>query len=107
MPGGAWLDHWLGHMTSHAVVVGRAGLGTINHTLLTVDALRDRHHTVLGFVHIRRPTDTDSDDPSRPNNAAVVAARGVAHLGTLPAGAPDSESLQAVARPLLTRLLEA
>ncbi|CDK98143.1 Dethiobiotin synthetase [Magnetospirillum gryphiswaldense MSR-1 v2] len=32
------------------VVVARSGLGTINHTLLTLDALRRRHIPVLGVV---------------------------------------------------------
>jgi len=33
-----------------AVIVARSGLGTLNHTLLTLDALRRRHIPVLGVV---------------------------------------------------------
>ena len=40
------------------VVVARAGLGTINHTLLTVGALRARGVKVAGVVINRYPTDT-------------------------------------------------
>src|SRR5688500_16170030 len=40
-----------------AVVVARAGLGTINHTLLTVDALRDAGVTVAGVVINRYPAE--------------------------------------------------
>lgn len=40
-----------------AVVVARAGLGTINHTLLTVNALRAAGVTVAGVVVNRYPSD--------------------------------------------------
>jgi dethiobiotin synthetase len=40
-----------------AVVVGRAGLGTINHTLLTVRVLRDAGVSVAGVVINRYPGD--------------------------------------------------
>ncbi|MBR9971603.1 dethiobiotin synthase [Magnetospirillum sulfuroxidans] len=33
-----------------ALIVARSGLGTLNHTLLTLDALRRRHIPVLGVV---------------------------------------------------------
>jgi dethiobiotin synthetase len=41
-----------------AVVVARAGLGTINHTLLTVNALRAAGVAVAGVVVNRYPPDT-------------------------------------------------
>jgi dethiobiotin synthetase len=41
-----------------SVVVARAGLGTINHTLLTLSALRARQIAVAGVVINRYPTDT-------------------------------------------------
>ena len=40
------------------VVVGRAALGTINHTLLTVSALRGADIPVAGVIINRYPTDT-------------------------------------------------
>jgi dethiobiotin synthetase len=46
---------WLGLPT---VVVARAELGTINHTLLTLAALRSRGVAVAGVVVNRYPTDT-------------------------------------------------
>lgn len=46
---------WLG---LPAVIVARAGLGTINHTLLTLEALRLRKVPVAGVVINRYPTDT-------------------------------------------------
>ncbi|HEY1923497.1 MAG TPA: dethiobiotin synthase [Tepidisphaeraceae bacterium] len=46
---------WLGLPT---VVVARAGLGTINHTLLTVEALRHAQVEVAGVVINQYPTET-------------------------------------------------
>jgi dethiobiotin synthetase len=43
-----------------AVVVARPGLGTINHTLLTVNALREAKVPVAGVVINRYPTDIAS-----------------------------------------------
>jgi dethiobiotin synthetase len=40
----------LAMMQPHTLVVGRSGLGTINHTLLTLEALRNRQIPVLGVV---------------------------------------------------------
>jgi dethiobiotin synthetase len=46
---------WLGAPT---LVVARPALGTINHTLLTIDALRRAEVDVAGVVINRYPTDT-------------------------------------------------
>lgn len=43
------------------VIVGRAGLGTINHTLLTVSALRARSITVAGVVLTGEGIDDNAD----------------------------------------------
>ena len=52
------------------VVVARAGLGTVNHVALTVEALRRRGLTLLGIVLNRTGP---VDDPSVPFNAAEIA----------------------------------
>lgn len=49
------LIQWLG---APSVVVARASLGTINHTLLTVNALQEVRAPVAGVVINRYPTDT-------------------------------------------------
>jgi dethiobiotin synthetase len=41
-----------------AIIVARPGLGTINHTLLTCFALRQRHIKIAGVVINRYPTET-------------------------------------------------
>jgi dethiobiotin synthetase len=51
------LAKWLG---MPAIVVARAGLGTINHTLLTLDALRRSGVKVAGVVINRYPAESAS-----------------------------------------------
>jgi dethiobiotin synthetase len=64
------------------LVVARAGLGTVNHTALTVEALRRRGLTVAAIVLNRA---APGDDPSVPHNAAEIArATGIAPVATLP-----------------------
>jgi dethiobiotin synthetase len=64
------------------VVVARAGLGTVNHTALTVEALRRRGLEVRAIVLNRVARD---DDPSVPHNAAEIARlTGVAPVATVP-----------------------
>lgn len=82
MPGGWWQPKWIYALAPYCVVVGREGLGTINHTLQTIFALRHLGRPPLGFILSR--TDP-SHDPSASTNAAVIeAASSVPHLGTLP-----------------------
>jgi dethiobiotin synthetase len=52
------------------LVVARAGLGTVNHTALTVEALRRRGLALAGIVLNRT---SPADDPSVPHNAAEIA----------------------------------
>lgn len=59
-----------------AVVVARSGLGTINHTLLTLEALRRRDLAVLGVVLV--------EPPSPANRAAIEHFGQVAVLAELP-----------------------
>ncbi|MFZ9753642.1 MAG: dethiobiotin synthase [Cyanobium sp.] len=58
------------------VLVARSGLGTLNHTLLTLEALRRRQLTVLGLV---------LNGPSHPDNPRTLAELGaVPVLAELP-----------------------
>ncbi len=52
------------------LVVARAGLGTVNHTALTVEALRRRGLAVAAIVLNRT---SGRDDPSVEHNAAEIA----------------------------------
>jgi dethiobiotin synthetase len=64
------------------LVVARAGLGTVNHTALTVEALRRRGLAVAGIVLNRTAPE---DDPSVPHNAGEIARlTGIVPAATLP-----------------------
>jgi dethiobiotin synthetase len=64
------------------VIVARPGLGTINHTLLTVEAARARGLTVLGVVLSGWPISPDL--ATRTNPALICALGQVPLLGVLP-----------------------
>jgi dethiobiotin synthetase len=54
------------------LIVGRAGLGTINHTLLTLEAVERDQCPIAGVVLSRRP---DDDRSFALSNAAEIARR--------------------------------
>ena len=58
------------------VIAARSGLGTINHTLLTIEALRNRAIAIGGVVMVGEPN---------PDNRIAIETRGsVTVLGTVP-----------------------
>ncbi len=58
------------------VIVARSGLGTINHTLLTIDALRERALAIAGVVMV---------GPPDPDNRIAIETHGrVAVIAQLP-----------------------
>jgi dethiobiotin synthetase len=60
---------------AEALVVARTGLGTINHTRLTVEALRARGASIAGLVFNRpKPPAPVPPDPSEAQNPARIAA---------------------------------
>ncbi len=75
------------------VVAARSGLGTINHTLLTLQALRARGLTVAGVVLL---------GPPNPRNRAAIEHFGAVRvIGEIPPLAPlTPETLAAAARDL-------
>ena len=82
MPGGSWQPDWISGLRARPLIVARAGLGTINHTLLTIEALRVRELEPVGFVFTQLLA---RDDPSRVHNGTVIEQRsGVPCLGSLP-----------------------
>ena len=65
------------------LVVARAGLGTINHTTLTVESVRATGLALAGVVLVAGAR--DSADPTVPTNARQIERlTGVAVLGTIP-----------------------
>ena len=51
------MTDWMSRLGLPVLVVARAGLGTINHTLLTLEALRRRSLRVAGVVMVGEPND--------------------------------------------------
>jgi dethiobiotin synthase len=69
------------------VVVADAGLGTINHTLLTLEALRAARLTVLGVIlndGERADDGADADAIGEDNPATIARLGDVAILGGIP-----------------------
>lgn len=67
------------------VVVAAAGLGTLNHSALTAEALRNRGLDCLGFVIGSWPQDPDL--AMRSNLEDLASVTGAQLLGRIPAGA--------------------
>lgn len=80
------------------LVVAAAGLGTLNHTTLTVEALRARGSACSGVVIGAWPAEPDL--ATRCNLADLPLVTGVPLLGALPdgAGGLDAAEFAAVAR---------
>lgn len=71
-----------------AILVARTGLGTINHSLLSIEALKARHIPIGGILF--------SGDPHEENERIIPRLAGVRSLGRLPRLAPlDTASLRA------------
>lgn len=86
MPGGTWQIDWIRALADLCILVGRAGLGTINHCLLSIDALAANGCSPAGFI-LNACDAGGSEDPSVPLNADVIAhARSLPNLGTLAYG---------------------
>ncbi len=78
--GGASMADLMRRLGLPVLLVARSTLGTINHTLLSLEALRARNIPVWGVVLV---------GPAPEDNAAAIARLGqVAILGTLPRLAP-------------------
>lgn len=74
------------HWALPVVLVARTGLGTINHSLLSVEALRARGVAIHGIAFV--------GDANEDNEATICAMAGVKRLGRLPRLDPlDAERL--------------
>lgn len=69
------------------VIAARTGLGTINHTLLTIEAARAAGLTVVGVVMTPWP---DAPEPIELSNRATVERLGGAPVSGLPPTDPGS-----------------
>lgn len=81
--GNTWVVDLIGLTGSRAVVVARAGLGTINHTLLTLEALQRKKIDPLGVVFIDSQENATTQDMIYENIEAVEKASGVSVAGVI------------------------
>jgi len=72
-----------------ALIVARPGLGTINHTLLTIEAVQMRGLRVAGVV-FNNAYEDDADASTDTNAEEIERIAGVHMLGTLPFDAETS-----------------
>lgn len=70
------------------VVVARAGLGTINHTLLTIESIRVRGLTVAGVI-LNEPTPAAADLSTSENARQIERFSGISVLGRIFFGRPE------------------
>ena len=64
------------------LIVGRTGLGTINHTLMTVECVKSRGLTIAGII-LNQATDDDLDLSSQTNADEIETRSGIPVLGTV------------------------
>lgn len=81
-----------------AVVVARPNLGTLNHTLLTLEACRARGLRVAGLVLGTWPPDPGEVETDTREHLADASRTGVPLLGVLPVGAARLEPQEFRAR---------
>lgn len=81
-------------MASHAmatILVACSGLGTINHTLLSVEALRSRKIPVLGIIFSDEESHGQEDLVVKDNMKTIARLTGLTILGRLPRCASFNE----------------
>ncbi len=82
-PGRTALD-LMAELDLPVVVAARPGLGTINHTLLTIEALRARDLAVVGFVFSGQEEGPASQSSQASNSRLIEEFSGARFLGALP-----------------------
>lgn len=89
---------WLREWNAPTLLVARAGLGTINHTLLSVEAMRQRHIPLAGVV-LNESTPLGADRWIAEENAAYLKRKIEAPVLHLPHRPSAADGI-----PLLTGL---
>ena len=85
------------------IIVARAALGTINHTLLTIEAARARSLSILRVIYNHGSPSTG--DPSEIESARIITERSsIPSLGIIPFISPDDDIRDHVSA-LATRLI--
>lgn len=80
---GLFVADLIKRMNLPALVVARAGLGSINHTLLTLECLRNRGVSILGLV-FNSPARPTADVDLSETMPTILRLSGVRSFGELP-----------------------
>jgi len=83
LPGRTALD-LMAELGLDVVVAARPGLGTINHTLLTMQAVRERSLNLLGFIFSGQEEHEERGAKHALNSQLITEFSGVPFLGELP-----------------------
>lgn len=83
LPGRTALD-LMAELGLGVVIAARPGLGTINHSLLTIRAVRERGLEVLGFIFSGQEEDQDKASAKALNSQLIAEFSDAPFLGTLP-----------------------
>jgi len=100
-----WVSHFADWIGLPIVIVARATLGTINHTLLTLAAARAAGLSVAGVVINRMPPDPDVSDVAASTNAEQIAARGQVRILAVIDDDPDNSVEAATLSPSTNELI--
>ena len=92
-------------ISGRPLLVARAGLGTINHTLLSIEALRSRKADPVGVVLVESAPLETAPDMVAENMAAIEHASGIQVGGAIPAIADFSAPPAKAVQPLKNLLL--
>jgi dethiobiotin synthetase len=74
------LADWVATHRYPTLIVARCGLGTINHTLLTIEAIRRRKLPIAGVI-LNQSRPEDEDQSAQTNASEIEARSGVPVLG--------------------------
>ncbi len=73
---------WVARWRFPVLIVARRGLGTINHTLLTISAIRQQRLTIVGVI-LNQSSPADDDCSVAENSQEIEARSGVPVLGEI------------------------
>lgn len=71
------------HINLPIIIVARAALGTINHTLLTIEAAQKRNHTIIGIIYNTVSPNAD-DTAVKTSPDTITRISNIPSLGILP-----------------------
>jgi len=88
MPGGTWQSTWIQTSQAQALIIAHSGLGTINHSLLTINALRTHSIPIFGLFLCDHPS---TEPLTRQTNLEIIERFGkVPVFGCLPSFATQN-----------------